>query len=562
MYQLGRLSALVLPLLAVGSWAAIVTYDWNVTWVNAAPDGYSRPVIGINGVWPCPAIEANVGDTIVVNLNNQLGNETAGLHFHGITQAATAWMDGPSAVTQCPVPPGSSIKYSFLADVAGTYWYHSHEMGQYPDGFRGPLIVYDPNDPYAGSYDEEVILTVTDWYHEQSVYLVQSMLQPSNIDFLPPFPDGILVNEGGDANIDFSANKTYRVRIINYAAFAAAMIHFNSHTMDIIMNDATNIQKVQASQLRVAAAQRYDVLISGSSEDAGNYPFLVSLDINQDYASNSASNTWTHNFTGYLVMDADGTYPEDVVDVWDPIDDLTFEPYDLVAAYGPVTTTIELDFSFCDDVNGYPRACFNNQTYIAQQVPSLYTAATTGDNNTNTIVYGDVLPFIVNQGDVIDLVVNNLDSAIHPFHLHGHQFQVLARPSSGAGKWDGSTSTYPATPSRKDTLSINANSYGVMRFVIDGPGVFLFHCHIEWHVEMGLTATFIQEPDQLKGLTFPQDHIDNCIKMGIPYEGNAAGNTKDPLDTSGFNTVPSETYTGALYSTTAASRYRPRNVAS
>lgn len=40
---------------------------------------------------------------------------------------------------------------------------HSHNMGQYPDGFRGPMIVHDPVDPYKGQYDEEVILTVSDW---------------------------------------------------------------------------------------------------------------------------------------------------------------------------------------------------------------------------------------------------------------------------------------------------------------------------------------------------------------------------------------------------------------
>jgi len=37
-------------------------------------------------------------------------------------------------------------------------------MGQYPDGLRGPLIIHDTSDPYAGKYDEEVILTVSDWY--------------------------------------------------------------------------------------------------------------------------------------------------------------------------------------------------------------------------------------------------------------------------------------------------------------------------------------------------------------------------------------------------------------
>ena len=35
----------------------------------------------------------------------------------------------------------------------GTYWYHSHYATQYCDGFRGPLVIYDPEDPLADLYD-------------------------------------------------------------------------------------------------------------------------------------------------------------------------------------------------------------------------------------------------------------------------------------------------------------------------------------------------------------------------------------------------------------------------
>lgn len=35
----------------------------------------------------------------------------------------------------------------------GTFWYHSHYGAQYCDGLRGPLIIYDPDDPYRLSYD-------------------------------------------------------------------------------------------------------------------------------------------------------------------------------------------------------------------------------------------------------------------------------------------------------------------------------------------------------------------------------------------------------------------------
>jgi iron transport multicopper oxidase len=109
----GVLSVTFLSLASLAR-AGTVTYNWDVTWVKAAPDGFSRPVIGINNQWPCPKIEANKGDTVVVNLNNKLGNETTGLHFHGVNQINSIEMDGPSAFTQCPVPPGSSIQYKFL----------------------------------------------------------------------------------------------------------------------------------------------------------------------------------------------------------------------------------------------------------------------------------------------------------------------------------------------------------------------------------------------------------------------------------------------------------------
>lgn len=65
--------------------SATVTYDFEVGWVTANPDGaFERPTIGINGKWPIPQITANVGDQIVVNVLNSLGNQTTSLHFHGL----------------------------------------------------------------------------------------------------------------------------------------------------------------------------------------------------------------------------------------------------------------------------------------------------------------------------------------------------------------------------------------------------------------------------------------------------------------------------------------------
>ena len=95
------------------SLAATVTYNWNIGWVTAAPDGFSRPVIGINGQWPCPTIDVNQGDEVIVNVYNGLGNQSTSLHWHGIHQNGTTYMDGSTGASQCPIPPGSSFTYCF-----------------------------------------------------------------------------------------------------------------------------------------------------------------------------------------------------------------------------------------------------------------------------------------------------------------------------------------------------------------------------------------------------------------------------------------------------------------
>ncbi len=95
-------------------YAYAAVYNWDLTWVSRNPDGlHTRPVIGINGQWPPPTLNANVGERITVHLTNKLGNETTGLHFHGLFQEGTNSMDGPTGVTQCPIGPGETFAYVF-----------------------------------------------------------------------------------------------------------------------------------------------------------------------------------------------------------------------------------------------------------------------------------------------------------------------------------------------------------------------------------------------------------------------------------------------------------------
>lgn len=111
---MSKLVLLALPWLALLAWAEDVHLEWDITWVWAAPDGFARPLIGINGEWPCPQVDVNLGDRVIVDVYNDLGNQTTGIHWHGFHQYMTGMMDGSSEVTQCPIPPGEKMRYEFM----------------------------------------------------------------------------------------------------------------------------------------------------------------------------------------------------------------------------------------------------------------------------------------------------------------------------------------------------------------------------------------------------------------------------------------------------------------
>ncbi|KAH6656212.1 Cupredoxin [Truncatella angustata] len=522
--------------------AATVTYDFNVTWVTANPDGaYDRPTIGINGQWPIPPITASVGDNVMIHVTNLLGNETTSLHFHGLYMNGTTHMDGPEQVSQCAIQPGSSFTYNFTIDQPGTYWYHSHTRGQYPDGLRGPLIIHDPDSPFLGQYDEEVVLTVSDWYHDLMTDMLPGFISKSNPTGAEPVPNNALFNETQNLTVPIQPGKTYLFRMVNIGAFAGQYIWFEGHNMTIVEVDGIYTQPAEADMIYLSAAQRCSFLLTTKNDTSANYAFVGSMDTT---LFDTLPDDLNYNVTGWLVYDNTKTLPDPaLVDELDPFDDMTLVPYDNQTLLGEPDQIVQLDVIMDNLGNGANYAFFNNITYTAPKVPTLYTALTTGDEATNPAVYGGYTnSFVLEQGQIVQIIVNNLDSGRHPFHLHGHAFQALYRSVDEAGTFEDSNVTeadYPAIPMRRDTLVLYPDGNIVIRFQANNPGIWLFHCHIEWHVSSGLIATFVEAPLELqKTLVIPEEHYDTCKTGGIPTAGNAAANTVNVLDLSGQNSAP------------------------
>ena len=276
--------------------AATVTYDFNIGWVNANPDGtFDRPTIGINGQWPLPQITVNVGDRLIVNVVNQLGNQSTSLHFHGLYMNGTTHMDGAVGVSQCPIPPNARFTYDLMVSTVsfglwdictddykikqpGTYWYHSHDNGQYPDGLRGALIVHDPESPYRDQYDEELVLTMSDWYHDQMQTLIPAFINVRNPTGAEPVPDAALFNDTQNLSVRVQPGKTYLIRMVNMAAFAAQYVWFEGHTMRIVEVDGIYTEPAEADMIYVTAAQRYSVLLTTKNDTSANFAFVGSMD--------------------------------------------------------------------------------------------------------------------------------------------------------------------------------------------------------------------------------------------------------------------------------------------
>ncbi len=105
-------------------------------------NGIDTTVYAYNGSVPGPTIEAELGNTIVVNFTNNLPEPTT-VHWHGLDIPAD--MDG-SHISQSWVQPGGTFRYEFEATRASLFWYHPHvrTFDQVEKGLYGGVLVRDP----------------------------------------------------------------------------------------------------------------------------------------------------------------------------------------------------------------------------------------------------------------------------------------------------------------------------------------------------------------------------------------------------------------------------------
>src|SRR5579872_3469072 len=119
----------------------------------------TRKAIAVNDQIPAPTLHFKEGDHVIINVYNQLDQETA-IHWHGML---VPWqMDGVLGITQRGIPPGGVFHYQFTLYQSGTYWYHAHAGLQEQLGLYGAFLIDPPKHP-SYIYTKDYVVVLSDW---------------------------------------------------------------------------------------------------------------------------------------------------------------------------------------------------------------------------------------------------------------------------------------------------------------------------------------------------------------------------------------------------------------
>lgn len=474
--------------------SAVRSITLDVVNANLAPDGASRSTVVANGQFPGPPILATKGDTLRITMNNKLTDATmrrsTALNLDGIFfNSQNVFEEAEPFVNACPVGPASSFTYEVpLGSQTGTFWYHSELSVQYVDGFRGPLIVYDPADPHRALYDVDdvnTIIQIADWWQQTTLPLLDGYVATGIV----PVSDSGLVNgvgrfQGGPevpwAVINVTRGKRYRFRIINESARNVFTVSIDNHDMTVIAADGIATRPLTVKKMEMLAGQRYDVVVN-ANQRVGNYWF------NAPFVGGNPANNLHQNATLSRAIFRYAGAPKA-----DPTTPLTAGPDDgalVEADLRPLVPTRvqDPDITLTFDLvvtTGKAQWNINGVSYLPPKSPTLEEVIDGATNPTDFNVTENT--FVLPANKTVEIVFPPTDDDdAHPFHMHGMPVQVIKSMTGN--------NTNTVNPISRDVVGVGGSGTTV-RFRTASTGPFLFHCHIFWHKFAGLASVQLVDP--------------------------------------------------------------------
>lgn len=483
------------------------------------------------------------GDSIQLSLENQicsaeeaqkdaddnalLGYCSTGLHFHGLIPIGND-VDGVPGLTQKAIQRGETYWYNFTIpeDVCGTFWYHSHSTVQYGDGLRGMIVVECDEysslvnrvvqalegppvengllslPPKATQVEEgiihEEILTLSDWYHDWNLDVEREkvMSPDGNPD---PRIDGSLINGSEEDQMQVSVEKAAKaavIRVVNSGMSGTQVVHVEGGKMVVVETDGVLVKPYTVETLSLAVGQRYTVVVPTGGKW---HPIKIINGCNK-MMGYITKVFWLvqRNPVGELTFDGrisklPGFYKGELYKELEPLHGHGM----LRSASGDeAMQRITLDYEYATD-----------EATVQQHGTRMYTV------NGKTMEEYMQSPIEIEGGTVVEIVINSIDHMRHPWHMHGHHFQLVSlgdardgplrvedeRGSDAKTRYEQDLRHWEETqrtPMTRDSINIAGGSFAVLRIRTDRPGYWLLHCHVEWHVAKGLGVVLEELPSQ------------------------------------------------------------------
>ena len=271
-----------------------------------------RSLLLINGRIPGPTLVVHEGQIIIVHVFNQLLDVGITIHWHGLSQRGSPWMDGVGFVTQPPIDAGASFDYIFKAEPSGTHWYHSHMGSQKSDGLFGGLVILERqslsdilgNNRYDSVIDNpgQDTMTLIDWQRkgkaiEQSRASLPFFTQLP-IDELPssdqenaftnahsadgsqlgpiPFWSGLINGKGRKTNSTLTPlsifkvdqGETYHFRLVGSIGIYALRVSIDDHKLLAIASDGEYFGPVEVDYIIIHTGETYDFLLNANQDES------------------------------------------------------------------------------------------------------------------------------------------------------------------------------------------------------------------------------------------------------------------------------------------------------
>ncbi len=426
-----------------------------------------------NGQFPGPLLRFKEGQRVTIDIYNDTDTPEQ-LHWHG--QFVPVEVDGSAEEGTPFIAPRGSRRISFIPGPAGFRFYHTHvragsdlSEGQY-SGLVGPVYI-EPKDD-SGAYDREVFLTMKEF-------------QPT-------------LSRGGDMAMDFLAPAAIVQELKNKGerAMSASLAQGAQHGFEVGYDAFTINGRMlgHGEPVRVKRGERVLFhILNGSAGEIrslalpGHTFTVIALDGNRLPKPVSVPGLWlgtAERISAIVEMNHPGTWV-----MGDLSDDDRHHGMGVVVEYagykGKPLWIAPKPFKWNYARFGALRDTPSEPDETLEMVFEKQNAASEGFNvwtiNGKAYPAGQMMAppqFHLHEGRRYRLRMRNASDDIHPIHLHRHSFElhrIAGQQTSGV---------------MKDVVMVGGYQEVEVDFVANNPGLTLFHCHQQLHMDFGFMALF------------------------------------------------------------------------